>query len=267
MKKRKINVPMLVGSVIIVFFVAVAILAPYITPYDPGATSAQTYARPSPEHLLGTNDVGQDIFSELIYGTRISMGIGVFAAIVVTTVGTVLALIAGWYGGIVDRAVTGITNLAMALPGLALSTLLICYLKPGLVSIVIAISVTSWTGTARILRSRILSLKEEPFIKIEKAIGQRDAVIMVRHLLPNLKDIILSRGAMAVSAAMMTEASLSFLGLGAFAQKSWGAILHFAFFRNGVVRGQYWWYLPPIICTSVAVLGFMLVGYYGQQKR
>ena len=89
---------------------------------------------------------------------------------------------------------------------------------------------------------------------------------MFKHLLPNIKDMILSRGAMAVSSAMMTEASLSFLGLGAFAEKSWGAILHFAFFRNGVVRGQYWWYLPPII-TSLAVLGFMLVGYYGQQKK
>ena len=90
---------------------------------------------------------------------------------------------------------------------------------------------------------------------------------MGKHLLPNLKDIILSRGAMAVSSAMMTEASLSFLGLGAFGEKSWGAILHYAFFRNGVVRGLYWWYLPPILCTSLAVLGFMLVGYYGQQKR
>lgn len=118
----------------------------------------------------------------------------------------------------------------MALPGLALTTLLVCYLEPGILSIVVAISVTSWTGTTRVLRSRILSLKEEPFIKIEKAIGQKDIVIMFKHLLPNIKDMILSRGAMAVSGAMMTEASLSFLGLGAFAEKSWGAILHFAFF-------------------------------------
>ena len=266
-KKKKINLPVVMGSIIIIFFVVIALLAPYIAPYDPAATSSLTYAKPSAEHWLGTNDVGQDIFSELLYGTRISMGIGVFAAFVVTILGTVLALFSGWYGGYVDKAVTALTNLAMALPGLALTTLLVCYLEPGMLSIVVAISVTSWTGTTRVLRSRILSLKEEPFIKIEKAIGQKDIVIMFKHLLPNIKDIILSRGAMAVSGAMMTEASLSFLGLVAYAEKRWGAILHNAFFRNGVVRGQYWWYLPPIICTSLAVLGFMLVGYYGQQKK
>ena len=166
-----------------------------------------------------------------------------------------------------DKAVTALTNLAMAVPGLALTTLLVCYLSPGKISIIVAISITAWTGTTRVLRSRILALTEEPFVKIEKAIGQRDLVIMGKHLVPNLKDIILSRGAMAVSSAMMTEASLSFLGLGEFGEKSWGAILHYAFFRNGVIRGFTWWYLPPILCTSLAVLGFMLVGYYGQQSR
>lgn len=266
-KRKKVNIPVLVGSLIIGFFVVIAIIAPAIVPYDPSATSALTYGKPSPEHLLGTNDVGQDIFSELIYGTRISMVIGIFAAVVVTCVGTLLALLSAWYGGVADKLITGLTNLAMAVPGLALTTLLVCYLTPGILSIVVAISITAWTGTTRVLRSQILALKEEPFVKIEKAIGQRDIVVMGKHLLPNLKDIILSRGAMAVSSAMMTEASLSFLGLGAFGEKSWGAILHYAFFRNGVVRGLYWWYLPPILCTSLAVLGFMLVGYYGQQKR
>ena len=166
-----------------------------------------------------------------------------------------------------DRLITSLTSLAMAVPGLALTTLLVCYLNPGKLSLIVAISITSWTGTARILRSRLLTLMEEPFIKIEKAIGQKDAVIMFKHLAPNIKDIILSRGAMSVSGAMMTEASLSFLGLGEFGEKSWGSILHYAFFRNGVIRGLYWWYLPPIICTSLAVLGFMLVGYYGQQNK
>lgn len=265
--KRKINIPLLLGSLIIGFFVVIAVLAPWITPYDPAATSALTYAKPSADHILGTNDVGQDIFSELIYGTRVSMLIGVFAAAIVTVIGTLLALLSGYYGGIVDKAVTALTNLAMAVPGLALTTLLVCYLKPGKISIIIAISITAWTGTARVLRSRVLALTEEPFVKIEKAIGQRGAVIMIKHLVPNLKDIILSRGAMAVSGAMMTEASLSFLGLGEFGEKSWGAILHYAFFRNGVVRGFTWWYLPPILCTSLAVLGFMLVGYYGRQSR
>ena len=145
-KKKKINIPVLAGSLIIGFFVVIAILAPCLVPCDPAATSALTYGKPSAEHWLGTNDVGQDIFSELIYGTRISMVIGVFAALVVTCVGTLLALLSAWYGGAVDKLITGLTNLAMAVPGLALTTLLVCYLSPGIFSIVIAISITAWTG-------------------------------------------------------------------------------------------------------------------------
>ena len=145
-KKKKINIPVLAGSLIIGFFVVIAILAPCLVPCDPAATSALTYGKPSAEHWLGTNDVGQDIFSELIYGTRISMVIGVFAALVVTCVGTLLALLSAWYGGAVDKLITGLTNLAMAVPGLALTTLLVCYLSPGILSIVIAISITAWTG-------------------------------------------------------------------------------------------------------------------------
>ena len=266
-KKKKKNIPVIVGSVIIGFFIIVAIFCEQIAPYDPAVTGIGVYQRPSAEHILGTNDLGQDIFSELIYGTRVSMLIGVFAAVLVTVVGTTFALLSAYYGGWVDRAITSLTSLAMAIPGLALTTLLVCYLNPGKTSIILAISITSWTGTARILRSRLLTLMEEPFIKIEKAIGQKDPVIMFKHLVPNIRDIVLSRGAMSVSGAMMTEASLSFLGLGEFGEKSWGSILHYAFFRNGVIRGLYWWYLPPIICTSLAVLGFMLVGYYGQQNR
>ncbi len=256
---------MICGWLLILFFVFAAVFAPLITKYDPASTGSGVLLKPSAEHPLGTNDVGQDILSELIYGTRISMFIGVFAAAVVTIIGTFLGTIAAYYGGIPDRIITALTSLTMALPGLALTTLLVAYLNPGMLSVIISISVTAWTGTARILRSRVFEIVEQPYIKIEKSLGQKDAVIIVKHILPNVKDIILSRGAMAVSGAMMTESSISFLGLGKFAQKSWGSILHYAFFQKGVIRGFYWWYLPPIICTSLAVLGFMLVGYYGSQ--
>ena len=138
---------------------------------------------------------------------------------------------------------------------------------PGKWSLIIAISVTAWTGTARILRSRVMQLKELPFIKIEKTMGVHPAVILFKHILPNIKDIILTRGAMAISGAMMTEAGLSFLGLGEFGEKSWGSVLHYAFFRNSIMKKQYWWYVPPIVCICVCVLGFMLIGYYGKIKK
>lgn len=262
---RRMNGAMRLGLVIIVFFLAVALLAPVLAPYNP-YTLGVPYQKPGVEHLLGTNDVGQDIFSELLYGTRVSLSIGVFAALLVMVLATLLALVSGYYRGWADTAVTAVTNLAMGLPDLALTVLLVAYLNPGKLSIVIAIAVTAWTGTARLLRSRVISLCELPFVKIEKAMGVSSLQIMVKHILPNLKDLVLTRAAQSVSFAIMTETGLSFLGLGDYGAKSWGGILHYAFYQNGVIRGHVWWYLPPILCTTALVLGFMLVGYYGLQR-
>ena len=257
---------MISGGVVVLSFLLVAIFCRQLAQYDP-TKMGLPYLKPSAEHLLGTNDVGQDILSELLYGTRVSLLIGIFTAMIVTTISTVFALLSGYYRGTVDKILTGLTNVTMALPSLALTMLLIAYLNPGKLSVIISISLTAWTGTTRVLRSKVLQLCEMPFVKMEKALGVNDFVIMFKHIVPNLKDIILSRAALAVSNAMMTEASLSFLGLGDFGEKSWGSILHYAFYQNGVIRGLYWWYLPPIICTSLATLGFMLLGYYGIQKK
>ncbi|MDO4454740.1 MAG: ABC transporter permease [Eubacteriales bacterium] len=265
-KKKKRNLPMISGILMISFFLFIAVFAEQIAPYDP-TDMMQGYLPPSKEHILGTNDVGQDIFSEMIYGTRVSLYIGIFAAFVVTGIGTVMAMISGYFGGIADKVITAVTNIAMAVPSLPLTVLLVAYLKPGKASLIIAISITAWTGTARILRSRVQQLCEMPFIKIEKTMGVHPFVILWKHLLPNMKDIIFTRGALAVSSAMMTESSLSFLGLGTYGEKSWGNVLHYAFFRNSIMKQQVWWYIPPIICISIAVLGFMLIGYYGQQKK
>lgn len=254
------------GLVIISVFVLTALFADVLSPYDPSQTGT-AYLAPSREHLLGTNDLGQDIFSELIHGTRVSLLIGVFSALTVTLVGTAMALVSGYFGGIADRIITAIIDIAMAVPSLPLTMLLIAYLQSGMFSLIVAISVTAWTGTARILRSRVRQVCALPYIKIEKALGVRSPLILFKHILPNLKDILLTRMALSVSAAMMTESGLSFLGLGTYGQKSWGNILHYAFFRNSILRRQVWWYLPPILCITAAVMGFMLVGYYGRQAR
>ena len=264
-KKKKPNAAMIWGAVIVGILVFVALFAPVLAPYDPFKLGIP-YIKPCAEHPLGTNDVGQDLLSELIYGTRVSMFIGIFTALIVTVLAALLALVAGYYKGWVDRIVTALTNVTMGLPSLALTVLLTAYLSPGKLGMIIAISLTAWTGTSRILRSRVVQLCEMPFVKIEKAIGMNDFVIMIKHILPNLKDIILSRAALSVSSAIMMESSLSFLGLGSYKEKSWGLILHYAFYQRGVIRGYYWWYLPPIICTALAALGFMLLGYYGTQK-
>ena len=131
-------------------------------------------------------------------------------------------------------------------------------------NIILAICITAWTSTARIIRSRVQQLKALPFIQIERTMGASGPYIMIRHILPNLGEIVFIRAVLSVGSAMLTEASLSFLGLGVIGQKSWGGILHYAFFRNGIINGSYWWYVPPILCISVSVLGFMLLSYYGE---
>ncbi|PID82668.1 MAG: peptide ABC transporter permease [Clostridiales bacterium] len=254
------------GMSIILFFTIIAIFAPLIAPYNP-SIMGDLYQPPSLMHPLGTNDVGYDILSELIYGTRVSLFIGFFTAFIVTIIGTLLALISGYYKGIADKIITAITSIAMAIPGLPLTVLLVAFLEPSKWNIIIAISITAWTGTARILRAKVLQISEQPYIKIEKTLGVKNRIIILKHILPNIKDIVLIRAAMAISSAMLTEAGLSFLGLGAFGEKSWGSILRYAIYRNAILKQQYWWYLPPIICITLAVLGFMLVGYYGGEKN
>ena len=265
-KHIRFNAPFIAGGAIIIFFLLIAIFAPVLTGYEPDEMM-MAYLPPSSEHWLGTNDLGQDIFTEMLYGTRVSLYIGIFAAFIVTGVGTVLALASGYFGGKTDKLITAVTNVAMAIPGLPLTVLLVAYLNPGKWSLIIAISITAWTGTTRILRARVMQLSQMPFIKIEKTMGVKPVVILFKHILPNIKDIILTRGALSVSSAMMTEASLSFLGLGTFGEKSWGSVLHYAFFRNSILKNQFWWYIPPIVCICLAVLGFMLIGYYGRVER
>ena len=266
MVSKKISLAPKAGMLILVFFIAIAIFAPIISPYDPNAITSP-YSKPGREHFLGTNDIGQDILSELVYGARISLFIGFFSAFVVTLVGSVLGIVSGYYKGITGRIIMGVTNIALVIPSLPLTIVLAAYMQASIWNIIIAICATSWAGTARIVRSRVLQIRELPFIKIEQALGVGNLKIMFIHILPNVFEVILIKGTLAVSSAMLTEAGLSFLGLSSSTAKSWGSILHYAFFRNGVLNNYWWWYMPPIICISLCVLGFMLLGYHGQIKN
>lgn len=263
---KKCNAKVFLGLVILAVVVLVAVFAPQLAPHDPYEFGIP-YMRPSAEHPLGTNDVGQDILSELIYGARISLLIGLISAVAVTVVGVTLGILAGYLGGWTDRVIVQITNVAMALPATPLTIILVAFLDASVWNIVLAICITAWTGTARIIRSRVQQLKTLPFVQIEKTLGASDFYIMFRHILPNLGEIVFIRAVLSVSSAMLMEASLSFLGLGVIGQKSWGGILHYAFFRNGIINGSYWWYLPPIGCICLSVLGFMLLSYYGEDKK
>ena len=262
MKIKRPHPCVIAGSSILLIFILVAIFADQLMPYTMSKLSAP-YQRPSVEHLLGTNDIGQDILSELILGTRTTLVTGIIAAASVIIIGTGIGLCGGFLGGNVDRALQAITAVGMTLPQLPFAIVLVTFMSPSMWNIVIAICVTSWTATAKLVRAKTLEIRQLPFVLAEEMMGQNSFVIMTKHILPNMKDITMMRATLAVSASMLTEASLSFLGLGIYNQKSWGSILYYAFYKNGVVAGMTWWYVPPIVCISLCIFSFVLIGYYG----
>ena len=262
MGKRRIPPSIIIGLSILSFFLFVALFAKQLMPYEMNQLFLP-YKKPDVVHWLGTNDIGQDILSELILGARITLMTGTVAAFFIVLLGTTIGVVAGYIGGIFDKALSALTSVFMAIPALPFTIVLVTFLEPSIWNIVIALCLTSWTSTARVVRSKVAELKEQPFIKIEEALGQRKSYIMLHHILPNISELVLMRSTLAVSSAMLTEASISFLGLGVYNQKSWGGILYYAFQRNGVITNSYWWYLPPIVCISLCIFAFILIGYYG----
>jgi len=266
MKLKKLHPCVWAGLTILLVFIFIAVFANQLMPYTMRDLSLP-YQKPSSEYLLGTNDIGQDILSELILGTRTTLLTGITAAASVILIGTIAGLISGYFGGIVDKVVQALTAVVMTLPQLPLTIVLVTFMSPSMWNIVIAITITAWAGTARLVRVKTLELRQIPFVLAEEMMGQNHFIIMLKHILPNMKDIAMMRATLAISSAMLTEASLSFLGLGVYTQKSWGSILYYAFQKNGVVAGMTWWYVPPIICISLCIFGFVLIGYYGFGMR
>lgn len=256
----------LAGFLILLVFLIMALLAPYLSPHDPWELGVP-YLPPGKGHPLGTNDIGQDLLSELIYGARVSLFIGFFAALLATVVGTALGLLAGYLRGAVEELLMRLADVFLLIPTLPLVIVLIAYLKPSLWNLIITIALLGWAGTARVVRSRVLQIREMPFVTSARALGGGSFYIMFCHILPNTAEVVLAKASLAVAGAMLTEAGISFLGLGDPTQKSWGMMLHYAFTHGGIVNGYWWWYLPPVLCISLAVLGFVLLGYAGINPR
>ena len=258
-KKMNLNKSAVIGIVILVFL-AVMVIVSFLPSVDPD-TMGKPYLRPSIEHWLGTNDIGQDIFSEIIVGSRISLLIGIVSAAIVLTISVFFGVTAGYFGGKVDSAVVWLITLVMTIPSLPLAIVFIAYFGSGLPNIILVICITSWAGTARIIRTRVKQISQYPFIRLEENMGVSKLRIILFHIVPNISDIVFIRGVTAVSSAILMEAGLSFLGLGDPTVESWGNTLHYAFFRSGVLNNYWWWYLPPTICICLCSLGFVMLGY------
>jgi ABC-type dipeptide/oligopeptide/nickel transport system permease subunit len=255
----------LLGLAILLFFVLTAIFAPILAPYDPYKRVDRPILAPSSKYILGTNDIGQDIFSELIYGTRVSLTIGFAAAFFTVIIGTIIGVVSGFLGGSVDEVLMRFTDVVMILPSIPLMILLMALFgKQSFMIMILILSIMGWTGTARLVRSSTLSIKERIYVEAAKAIGAGDGHIIAKHILPNVSPLIVATMIYAVAGAMMSEAGLAFLGLGDPSTKSWGMILHYAQTSGGWYANMgypaWWWIIPPGLCVALTVASLVLIG-------
>ena len=253
------------GVTILVTVLLVALLAPELTPYDPMATqydAAKQILRldpPSARHLLGTTNYGLDVLSQLIYGSRIVLVVGLTCAVLIGLIGTNIGLLAGYYGGRVDSLLMRLTDLAFGIPFLPFAVVLVTLLKPSLWNTIIAISVLMWRTSARVIRVQVLGLRERGFVKAAWIAGASDLRILYIHIFPNVLPMVLLYVAFDIAYAVMAEASISFLGFGDPNQISWGQMLYLAYV-TGSIRVAWWWTLPPGLAISLFVISVFLVG-------
>jgi peptide/nickel transport system permease protein len=210
--------------------------------------------------LLGTDQRGRDIFSQLVYGTRISLEVGLLSAALSVVIGLVVGVVAGYVGSFVDELLMRFTDMLLVLPSLPLLLVLIAVLGPSMWNLILLIGVLGWMGFARVVRSQVLSLKERPFIESAKAIGAGRSYIIFKHIVPNVVSLVYVTLALSVPSAILSEAALSWLGLFDPWVMSWGRMLHDAMaFERSVEK--WWWILPPGLCIAVLSLSFILIGY------
>lgn len=257
----------LIGLLLVGALVATAVLAPLIAPWDPTERVAAPFQRPSAAHPLGTNDIGQDLLSELIYGTRVSLTVGIVAAAVAMLIGTTVGVLAGFYPRVLGSVLMRFVDVLLIIPFLPLLIILAAYLGRSLFNTILIIGLLIWAGTARVIRSQVLSLAHRDYVTAARALGASDARIIGRHVLPRVMLLGISQFVQATSGAILLEASLSFLGLGDPLQKSWGAILYWAQVRGAFLTEAWvWWVLPPGLMIGAAALGFALMGFAVEQR-
>ena len=247
------------GGLIVLILVLVAIFAPYVATVDPTAIDIKNaLLSPSSGHILGTDQLGRDVFSRIIYGSRVSLSIGLVAVGLAAVIGVILGSLAGYFGGRTDSVIMRFVDIMLCFPSFFLILAVIAVIGPSIYNIMIIIGLTSWMGMARLIRAEILSLKEREFVLAAKVLGVGHWKIITRHLIPNGIGPVLVSFVLGVAGAVLVEAGLSFLGLGVQPpMPSWGNIL----MEGKAALGVAWWLiLFPGLAILVTVLGFNLLG-------
>ena len=249
------------GLAIMVLLYWVTLLAPFLAPYDPnfqGNIVLTRYQSPSMEHFLGTDKFGRDIFSRILYGARISLTIGFIAIVISVTLGTLVGAIAGYFRGWVDNAIARFIDMLLSIPRIILLLVIIAMFEPNIFLLVAALGLTGWESTARIVRGQFLSLREQEFVQASRALGYSDWRIILRHILPNTIAPIIVIATLGIGTVILTEAGLSFLGLGVQPPTaSWGSMVNDG--RDAMITA--WWISTyPGLAIVLTVVAFNLLG-------
>ena len=262
----------LLGAFLVLSALIVAVFAPALTAHEPtdvirdAAGRGLTFAPPTVSPPLGTDDAGRDIWTELIYGARISLTVGFLAGFIAMFVGSLFGIAAGYFGGWIDNLLMRTTDVLLVIPDLPLMLVLVATLRQmqlsvsPLVVLVLVIGLLYWTSTARLIRSQVLTIKERQFVARARAIGAGNFHIIRKHILPQIMPLIVANTVLVISTAILVESGLAFLGLGDPTQPSWGTMLNFAFDRNAITNGAWWFYLPPGLAIVWVSLGCVLLG-------
>ncbi len=274
-KRNKLG---MIGLFMLFGFLIVAIFSPHVVQvlawiggwdaaYDPfySDMTVEDESPPSPEHWLGVDSNNQDILTRIIYGSRISLLVGMVASAVSMGLGASVGLLSGYWGGLRDDALMRVTDVFLVIPWLALMIVFAAVLPGGasVTKIIIVIGITGWSSTARIVRAQVFSLKERAFIERAKSVGASDYHIVVKHIFPNVFPLMFANAILTIALSILSESTLSFIGLGPISSEvvTWGNILEDADRAFAIQQGLYWWIVVPGLCIVLVVLAFTFVGY------
>lgn len=259
------NTPALIAAVLLILLLLVALIGPSLVSYDPNTLDLdQLRQPPSKDHLLGTDGKGRDILSRMVYGSRISLSVGIIASALSLCIGIFFGLIAGYFGGKIDAALSQVFDIFLAFPSLLLAIGISAVMSPGLVSAMLAITLVGWAGFARLVRGLTLSLKEQTYVEASKAIGASRSRILWKHILPNALPLILVAGSLRVGGFILLEAALSFLGLGVQPPTpTWGSMISL---NRAYINTAPWMVIFPGLAISITVISFNILGDFLRDK-
>ncbi|MDV6227408.1 ABC transporter permease [Nitratireductor aquimarinus] len=258
------------GLTIYAIFILTAIFADAIAPYDPTEIlytpdyDLAADLRPGEDgFILGTTSLGRDIFSQIVYGTRSALLIGLTAAFMVALIGSIVGLVSGYFGGWVDALLMRLADVAFGIPFLPFVIVLAAFLEPSIWNVVIAMALVLWRDTGRVIRSQVLTLRSRSYVDAARVSGSSDFKIILRHIAPNILPLSFLYGSIAIGWAILTEASISFLGFGDPQSISWGYMLQDAFASQALAKQAYYWFVPPGVCIILVVsAGFFITRGY-----